>query len=219
MKKETYIEDIIEYFKELKGLWQSKHRETIDEKIHSSTRNFSTINIILTFLLISLTIASIFLTGLNSTSHEVSDLANTLTGINIPNATEDFNSSLTNFTIAQIEFKSTNIQATYGMMKIILYIFGFALVLLFLFNLLSAFTEHGYHKRIKKWDEDLITFEEIITFLYSLKIKFGEHLKEGEIRKKLFLFNKLDFIYYRNSLSQILGKLEGEGNDKNKSKD
>ena len=78
------------------------------------------------------------------------------------------------------------------------------------FNILSVFVERGYHKRIKKWDEDLITFEEIITFLYALKIKFPEKLNKDEIKNKLFLFNRSDFVDYKNVLSQILGKLENE---------
>ena len=210
MSKEGYIDDIIEYFKEIKGLWQSKYRETIDEKTHTNTKNFSTINIIMTFLLISLTMAGIFLTGLNSASQDASELVSTLTKNDVPNATEEYKALQLNLTIAQIEFKATSIQATYEMIKIILYGFSFALIVLFLFNILSVFVERGYHKRIKKWDEDLITFEEIITFLYALKIKFPEKLNKDEIKNKLFLFNRSDFVDYKNVLSQILGKLENE---------
>jgi hypothetical protein len=217
MSKGSYIDDIIEYFKELKSLWQSKHRETIDEKIHSNTKNFSTINIIMTFLLISLTMTSIFLTGLNSASQDTSELVSALTKNDVSNVTEEYKALQLNFTLAQIEFKATSIQATYGMIKIMLYGFSFVLIVLFLFNILSAFVEYGYHKRIKKWDEDLITFEEIITFLYTLKIKFSERIKKDEIKNKLFLFSRLDFVDYKNIVSQVLGKLENElTNDESK---
>jgi len=208
MENENYINTIIEYFRELKDLWQTKHKETINDKIHNHTKYTSSISLIMTFILIVLTLTGILLTSFNATSQDLSKLTESLSSLNVPNATEEIKSLQLNLTISEIEFKSTSIETTYGIIKIIMYGFFLTLLILFFLNLLSAFSESRYYKRLKESEDDIIMLEEIITALYSIKIRLHNKLKDKDIRKELLLFDRIEFLDYKKVLLRLIKQNE-----------
>lgn len=199
------ISQIIDYFKELKGLWENRHRIAIEEKFHQNNKNFSAINIILTLLLLVLTFVNILFIGFNYTSQSTSDLKDLLSSSQIQNWTNDTN-QLINLTISASKFKSTSISSTLSIISVSSYIFFAIIILLGVYLIIISILESKNYKQIEKLGIETIELESIITLLYSIKIKYPSLIQEK--KDNFFLFDKIDFRDYKNLLIEILNENE-----------